>query len=238
MMQIIFLLLSIVANRFTHVDGCKELWFNECVDNSDCCSTYCDRPADFKYGVCKPESLKNDIGNKVGCHENDYNLCKVDENCCSGYCDRPESWEHGMNVDHCTTTNASETMIVVLSIATWGPQQNWKFGVCKNQTINFNSNTDENKSCYELWYNGCSKSEQCCSGFCYKGDEQNWQFGVCKWPEEEREKLKLLVKLFAKITNSTGGVMLTDMPTTTTTTDLPETRKPKRLWKNSRGMLQ
>lgn len=98
-MQIIFLLLSIVANRFTHVDGCKELWFNECVDNSDCCSTYCDRPADFKYGVCKPESLKNDIGNKVGCHENDYNLCKVDENCCSGYCDRPESWEHGVCKD-------------------------------------------------------------------------------------------------------------------------------------------
>lgn len=39
------------------VNTCKELWFNECENNENCCSGFCDKLENWVHGVCKVRSM-------------------------------------------------------------------------------------------------------------------------------------------------------------------------------------
>lgn len=57
----------------------------------------------------------------------------------------------------------------------------------------------KNGSCHQLWYNGCTNSNQCCSEYCFKGNNEDWEFGVCN-PKINSTKS---IKIFENITEST-----------------------------------
>ncbi|KAB0790753.1 hypothetical protein PPYR_15658 [Photinus pyralis] len=176
--------------------SCHGNYFNKCQIDLDCCSEFCERPESWEFGVCKePE-----------CHNDWYNKCQANSTCCSKYCDKPDKFEFGVCKPNSTGIQRDKTGNEICKPLYYnecyedseccsqycdkGPRQDWKLGVCKNKTSQFN-NLSGNGTCHKLWYNGCTNSTRCCSGHCYFGENTNWEYGVCKWPDLHKDKIKL-----------------------------------------------
>lgn len=43
----------------TIVSNCLPLWNNKCQSSVECCSGYCDRPVDWRFGICKSRGIQN-----------------------------------------------------------------------------------------------------------------------------------------------------------------------------------